>query len=108
MLRNRILLPVVALVVAVTPLTPVGAEEEEKKLGWSSVAEFNLVMTSGNSEATTLGLNGAAERQWTKSLLLIKVGALKVETTTDLGFAVGTGQDDFTVPEVTATTAENY
>ena len=87
---------------------PVGAQEEVKKLGWSSTAEFNFVMTAGNSESTTLGFNGSAERAWTKALLQIKAGALKVETTSDLGVAIGTGQDDFTVPEVTATTAENY
>lgn len=108
MTENRTLLIVAALVAAVVALTPVGAQEEEKKLGWSSTAEFNFVMTAGNSESTTLGFNGSAERAWTKALLQIKAGALKVETTSDLGFAIGTGQDDFTVPEVTATTAENY
>lgn len=108
MIKKRTLLAAVALVAASVVFTSVSAEDEEPKLGWSTVAELNFVMTAGNSEAKTLGFNGAAERKWAKSLLLLKAGALKVDTTSDLGFAIGTGQDDFYVPEVTATTAENY
>ncbi len=87
---------------------PAVAQEEEPELGWSSTAEFSFVLTAGNSESTTLGFNSNTERKWTDALLQVKLSALRVETTSDLDFAIGTGQDDFTVPELTAVTAENY
>jgi putative salt-induced outer membrane protein len=84
------------------------ADEESKvKLGWSSAAEVGFVLTSGNSESKTLGFSDTTRRQWTKALLELKLGALKVETTSDLGVAIGT-PTDYSIPEVTATTAENY
>ena len=99
-----------ALLVAAVVLlfTPVAlAQEEGKELGWFDTADFSLVMTSGNSEITTLGFNNLLQRKWEKSLFEFKVGALRAKTTSDLGFAVGTPAD-FTVPEATAVTAENY
>ena len=88
-------------------VSPASAEEAEKKLGWSGAAEFSFVLTAGNSESKTLGFSDTTRHQWEKALLEMKFGALKVETTSDLGVALGT-PTDFTVPEVTATTAENY
>ena len=77
------------LVTAVVFLfTPVAlAQEEGKELGWSDTADFSLVMTSGNSEITTLGFNNLLQRKWEKSLFEFKVGALRAKTTSDLGFA---------------------
>ena len=86
----------------------VAQDEEEPKLGWSSTAELSFVLTAGNSESTTLGFSSNTEHKWTDALLQVKLSALRVETTSDLDFAIGTGQDDFTVPELTAVTAENY
>ena len=106
--RTRIFIAGAALLALCGASPFVGAAEDEKPLGWSSTAEFNFVMTAGNSESTTLGFNSNTERRWERALLRIKAGALRVDTTSTLGFAVGTGQGDFTVPEVDATTAENY
>jgi len=103
------LVAVVSVLLALLSAFTSGAQDEEKKekLGWSSKAEIGFVLTAGNSESQTLGFNDTTRRVWKKALLEIKAGALKVETTSDLGFAIGT-PTDFTVPEVTATTAENY
>lgn len=87
---------------------PAVAEDEEPKLGWSSTAELSFVLTAGNSESTTLGFGSNTERKWTDALLQVKLNALRVETTSVFDFAIGTGQDDFIVPELTAVTAENY
>ncbi len=87
---------------------PAVAQEEGPELGWSSTAEFSFVLTAGNSESTTLGFSSNTERKWAEALLQIKLSALRVETTSELDFAIGTGQNDFTVPEITAVSAENY
>jgi putative salt-induced outer membrane protein len=106
---TRILSAGLAAFIVLPAITPVAlaADEEEEKLGWSSTAELSFVLTSGNSETSTLGFSGSAERAWTRALLELQAGALKAESTTDLGYAVGT-QTDFTIPEITQTTAENY
>ncbi len=51
---------------------------------------------------------GPEDLLWADALLQVKLSALRVETTSVFDFAIGTGQDDFIVPELTAVTAENY
>jgi putative salt-induced outer membrane protein YdiY len=106
---TRILIVGLTIAILLPAITPAAfaADDEEEKLGWSSTAELSYVLTAGNSETTTLGFSGSADRKWKKALLQIQIGALKAESTTDLGYAVGT-QTDFTIPEITQTTAENY
>ena len=81
--------------------------EDESKLGWSITADFSFILTAGNSESATLGFDGTTSHKSEKALLEVSLGALKVETTSDLDVAIGT-PDDFTIPEVTETTAETY
>jgi hypothetical protein len=81
--------------------------EDESKLGWSITADFSFILTAGNSESTTLGFGGTTSHKSEKALLEASCGALKVETTSDLDVAIGT-PDDFTIPEVTETTAETF
>ncbi|MCP3981773.1 MAG: DUF481 domain-containing protein [bacterium] len=101
----------VALLAAITcwlaPARVLADEGEAADTGWRSTAEVSFVQVSGNSESTTLGFNGSARRKWDKALLQLKLGALEVKSTANLGVAVGE-PDDFTVPELTQTTAENY
>lgn len=81
--------------------------EDEGRLGWSITADFSFILTAGNSESTTLGFDGTTSHKSEKALVEVSFGALKVETTSDLDVAIGT-PDDFTIPEVTETTAETY
>lgn len=100
-------LPIIAVVLALSALLlglhPVAAEEETR---WSDTAEFSLVMTSGNSESSTLGFKNTATRKWTNSLLTLNAGGIRVETTTITRDEDTSGMLDVT--ETTTTTAENY
>lgn len=80
-----------------------GAEEED---GWSDTAEFSFVMTSGNSESSTLGFKNTALRKWTDSLLTLNAGGIRVETTTITRDEDTSGMLDTT--ETSETTAEAY
>jgi hypothetical protein len=87
------------------------AAEEEKKLGWSDVAEFSWVATSGNSETETIGFKNKLLRRWEHSAFELNVGGIQAENTTVTEiFAVGPDQNNFTVTRETETkkTAENY
>lgn len=79
-------------------LSPVMAQdEEEKKLGWTNVADVGLVVTSGNSSASTFTLDDKLTYAWTNADFNFRAGALRINTTDD-PFAVGT-TDDFDVIE---------
>jgi hypothetical protein len=86
---------------------PAADAENESELGWSITADFSFIRTAGNAESMTLGFDGTTSHKSEKDLLEVSFGALKVETTSDLDVAIGT-PDDFTIPEVTETTAETY
>jgi hypothetical protein len=88
--------------------TPGLAQDEEKELGWSDTAEFSLVATSGNSEATSLGFKNTTYRSWEKALFELKLAGLRVETTTRTGAAIQRPDGSFEPLEVTAVTAESY
>jgi hypothetical protein len=79
------------------------------KLGWADTAEFSYVLTSGNSESTTLGFGDKLTRTWDNALFTFKVGAIRAESTTFARNAYGT-LADYTVVETStsALTAENY
>ena len=91
------LLTLVAVSLATAALGPTTLADEddaappEKVRRWSVKADFKVVLTSGNSESTTLGLGGTAQRKMERSLLELRLGALKVDTVSDLGVAIGTG-----------------
>jgi putative salt-induced outer membrane protein len=80
-----------------------GAEE---KTGWSDTAEFSYVMTSGNSESSTLGFKNTALRKWTNALFTLNAGGIRVETTTITRDEDTSGMLDIT--ETTEPTAEAY
>ncbi|MEM7050358.1 MAG: DUF481 domain-containing protein [Acidobacteriota bacterium] len=87
-----------------------GAEEEERKLGWSDVAELTYVATGGNAEAETLGLRNVLEHQWEKARFELVAAALRAESTVTPRTAIGDGTGGFRVREDSESdlTAENY
>lgn len=117
-MSRRAASPIVALAVlaagafpalAQDPAAPAPPAEEKKFPKWSDTAEFGWVATSGNSESSTFGLKNTLTRENERSLFELKLGGVRVETTTITLFAVG-NSTDFTREEDTtsATTAENY
>ena len=91
----------------------VTAKAEEEETGWRDTAELSLVVTGGNSEASTFGFSNVLLREWDRSLLTIKAGGIRVQTTTTTRTPVA---PDPLIPLVfnvvesstDTTTAENY
>lgn len=69
---------------------PLHAEGEEKDTGWSSTAEFGLVVTSGNAESETLSFKDETKRSWEESSITLKAGAVRAESTQTTRTAFGT------------------
>jgi len=72
-------------------------EKEEKKLGWTNVADVGLVVTSGNASTSTFTIDDKLTRTWENSLFTLRGGLLRLQTVDD-PFAVGT-EEDFKVFE---------
>ncbi len=92
------------IAIALLVVVPASAEDE-KKTGWSNIAEVGFVATSGNSETQTLSFKDETTRSWEKSSFRIKAGMIRAETTTPV--AVGT-PGIFTKSKITATSAELF
>jgi putative salt-induced outer membrane protein YdiY len=108
---RRILLPSVALILALNlpAVTAAQEETEEEKKAWSDSAEFSLVATDGNSDTTTLGFKNLYNWRRGKSSVEVKAGAIWAESTTTDRFAVGSAADfDEVEVETKETTAESY
>jgi len=77
--------------------------------GWYFDAELASVITSGNSESSTLGFGGNLRRLWTKSELTLRGGATNTESSLITRTAQGT-MTDFEIQETkeTTKTAELY
>jgi putative salt-induced outer membrane protein YdiY len=107
MRRERVLrraLPAVGMMVLLAA-APVAAADETDT-GWSDVAEFSLVMTSGNSETETLGFKNTLTRSWENAAFVLNAGAIRAENTTVVA-AIGT-PSSFRLVEETTRTAESY
>ena len=104
MLRKTLI--AVAILIAVVCASPLSAQDEPE-IGWSDEAEFSLVATSGNSDATTWGLKNTLHRRWENALFELKVGGLRVETTVRTGEALDTPSGPVILTQ-TETTAEAY
>jgi len=104
----------VAALLTLTGMLPVHAQEtkNEKVLGWTHGAEFSYVLTTGNSETSTLGLKDKSVRTWDHSSLEIDAEAVRANSTTTDPIAVdidGDGVVDLVDPQKnTQTTAERY
>lgn len=99
----------VIIMMAITCFASAAEEKEEPKRSFTDSAEFSLVQTGGNSEASTLGFKNLFQYKWTNALLTVKAGGIRVENTTFTRFALGT-EGEYTVVEEKKTekTAENY
>ena len=94
-----------------TVLGTLAPEDTDEPLqGFYNTADLSIVITGGNSSATTLGLRNLAEYYWTSSSLRFDLGGLRTDARSrDDRVAIGTGQDDFFVEEAERQrTAENY
>ena len=78
------------------------------KLGWADSAELSFVATSGNSESSTFGFKNTLTRTWTGAHFELKLGGIKVETTTETPFVDATNPPAIVIVETTDTTAEAY
>ncbi len=68
-------------------------QEEEKKLGWSNVADLGLVVTGGNSPTSTFTFDDQVNHAWERADLNFRFGGLRTQDADDT-IAVGT-EDDF-------------
>jgi putative salt-induced outer membrane protein YdiY len=85
-------------------------DPDEPLRGFYDTADLSLVITGGNSAATTLGLRNLAEYYWETSSLRFDFGGLSSESRSrDDRVAVETGDGGFKVVEADRQkTAENY
>ena len=85
-------------------------DPDEPLSGFYDIADLSLVITGGNSAATTLGLRNLAEYYWETSSLRFDLGGLSTESRSrDDRVAVETGDGGFNVVEADRQkTAENY
>ncbi len=95
---------------ALTVMAAPAGDEEEPKRGFYDKADLSLVITGGNSSATTFGVKNLAEYYWTRSSLRFEVGGIRTDSRNpDERRAVGTGLDDFEIVQPDRrTTAEAY
>ena len=87
---------------------PSARAEDPPKLGWADSAELSFVSTSGNSESTTFGFKNTLTRTWTAARFELKLGGIKVESTTEQAFVDAANPPAIVVVETTETTAEAY
>ena len=105
----RLPLPALALLTALLGVTAAAEPAAEgPKEGWFDTADLSYVMTSGNSETTTLGFKNKLWRQWTASLFTLNAAGLRAESTT-VARSVDPGPPPSIVEtETQALTAEAY
>jgi putative salt-induced outer membrane protein YdiY len=98
------------LALAVCPPALSADEGEEKELGWSDSAELTYVLTTGNSETTSLGFKNTLMRTWERALFKSRIAAVRAETTFVTRRDATGSRTDFVVNEEerTETTAETY
>ena len=82
------------------------ADAEAKKI-WEHTADLSYVLTSGNSESSTLGFSWKSLATWERTSLEIIAGGIRAQNTAVTRTATGT-PPVVTESSTTATTAENY
>ena len=75
---NKVL---VLAIIVITSVATLCAQDDGQDRNWSDTAELTVVVTSGNSEASTIGFKNELTRDWENSVLAISVGALRVDST---------------------------
>ena len=97
MMRSLFLLLFTLCCALPVPAQGAQGEEEEKKLGWSNVADLGFVLIAGNSSTSTFSFDDKLSYAWERADFIFRAGTLRVQTTDD-PFAVGS-PDDFEVLE---------
>ncbi len=98
-------LPALAAAAVLLCGTAPALAQEEAAGGWKDTAEFSYVMTTGNSETSTLGFKNILSRAWERSGFTLKAGGIRAESTTTSRSAVNGAVSE---TETTSKTAENY
>ena len=85
-------------------------DPDEPLAGFYDTADLSIVITGGNSSATTFGFRNLAEYYWPTSSLRFDIGGLSTDSRSrEDRVAVGTGENDFEIVEPERKkTAENY
>lgn len=100
-------LQVLVLLMIVSTSVRVSAQNEDKK--WSDVAEFSYVVAAGNARSATLGFSNKATWEWEKTLLELKLGAIRAESTVYTRRVTSAGPPPVVVRDSdTRLTAENF
>jgi hypothetical protein len=79
---------VAAVAIALLPVA--GAAQDEPPDGWSFKGELSSVLSSGNSEAFTLGLGAVIQNKWGPNRIRLEAGSIRTESTIITRRAVGT------------------
>jgi len=95
----------IAIVAFCVCMLNVSVHAEDKAKGWTDTAEFSYVATNGNAESSSLGFKNTLTRHWDQSNMFVRIGAVRVETTTFDRTAV---DGVVTETKTSATSAENY
>jgi len=109
-MNRQILATAVLVAAACAAAVPAAAQDapaEPKLPRWNDTAELGWVATSGNSESSSIGFKDTLTRTGKDDLFELKLGGIKVKSTTTTVYAVGTADAVFE-DKVTDTTAENY
>ncbi len=100
-----VLSSLIAIVLQVAP----SHARDDREPGWYDTAEFSLISTTGNSEASTFGFKNTLERLWNNARLTVGLGGLNAESDAISRSAIGTpSRFEIRDTSVTSTTAENY
>lgn len=81
LLRQLVVLVFLALLGPGPWARPVRAQEAEPERPWSNTADLAVVLTTGNSEATSLSITDKFVYQWDRSEISLTAFALRSETT---------------------------
>lgn len=104
---SRSLFLLLFMLCCVLPASPQD-QEEEKKLGWSNVADLGFVLTAGNSSTSTFSFDDKLTYAWERADFNFRAGALRVQTMDD-PFAVGSPEDFEIIEDLTrALDTERY
>lgn len=83
--------------------------QQQREPGWYDQAEISFVLTAGNSESSTLGVENRLERLFPGSKLTFDAGGIRVETRSTERSAIGTPADFVIVEQSDSRpTTENY
>src|SRR5262245_21043580 len=67
------------------------AKEDEARLGWSNASDLSLVLTSGNSDSTTLGFSNKLRYRWPVARFEFEVNVVHADKSDDRFFQVDPG-----------------